>query len=247
MRIEWTFEPSDIEAVQKVVKQYEDREIVQERKEKNLSSKKTLPTREEFWKASVHGVLTSVQKYDRIQPFLDAEPFELRFAVCATCTDLKKKVVEKLAGIDGFRFKGETRADFICANFKAIGSNNWDEIQAELQRLINEQTKDAERRAAEFISSPRLKGIGPKQSRNVLQMLHLTRYEIPIDSRITNWLVSIGCPVQLSAGLGDYEFYLYVENKIQELCDKADVMPCVFDGAIWEANVRKKKRQPSAS
>src|SRR3712207_8726784 len=32
-----------------------------------------------------------------------------------------------------------------------------------------------------------LKGFGPKQSRNLLQGLGLTRYEIPIDIRITRW------------------------------------------------------------
>jgi len=33
-----------------------------------------------------------------------------------------------------------------------------------------------------------LKGIGPKQSRNLRQALGLLRYEIPIDSRIVKWL-----------------------------------------------------------
>ena len=32
--------------------------------------------------------------------------------------------------------------------------------------------------------SERLAGFGPKQARNLLQGLGLTRYEIPIDSRI---------------------------------------------------------------
>jgi hypothetical protein len=33
-----------------------------------------------------------------------------------------------------------------------------------------------------------LRGIGPKQSRNLLQELGLTRYEIPLDSRVAGWL-----------------------------------------------------------
>ena len=32
------------------------------------------------------------------------------------------------------------------------------------------------------------KGIGPTRARNLLQSLGLTRYEIPLDSRVVRWL-----------------------------------------------------------
>ena len=51
----------------------------------------------------------------------------------------------------------------------------------------------SERHAAEFIDK-QLKGFGPKQSRNLLQWLGPSRYEIPLDSRITKWLNDFWIP-----------------------------------------------------
>jgi hypothetical protein len=47
--------------------------------------------------------------------------------------------------------------------------------------LFNGATKFEERKCAEMINDTLL-GFGPKQSRNLLQRLGLTKYEIPIDS-----------------------------------------------------------------
>lgn len=44
--------------------------------------------------------------------------------------------------------------------------------------------------AANFIQD-RFKGFVPKQSRNLFQTTGLSRYETPIDSRITKWLNSL--------------------------------------------------------
>jgi hypothetical protein len=77
-------------------------------------------------------------------------------------------------------------------------------------------------------------GFGPKQSRNLLQALALTRYEIPIDSRVTDWLNKFGFPVRLSAeALADIYYYNFVSDGIQELRAKCDVFPCIFDASIF--------------
>ena len=82
----------------------------------------------------------------------------------------------------------------------------------------------------------RFDGFGPKQSRNVLQALGLTRYEIPIDSRITDWLNEFGFPVRLSGdALSDRNYYNFVSDGIQILCEKCDVFPCVLDAAIFSS------------
>ncbi|MEY9595889.1 hypothetical protein AB7M74_011300 [Bradyrhizobium japonicum] len=78
-------------------------------------------------------------------------------------------------------------------------------------------------------------GFGPKQSRNLLQSLWLTRYEIPIDSRVIDWLnEEFQFPVRLSSeALSDINYYIFVSDGIQELCEKSGVIPCVFDAAIF--------------
>ena len=77
-------------------------------------------------------------------------------------------------------------------------------------------------------------GFGPKQSRNLLQALNLTRHEIPIDSRIIGWLNKFGFPVRLhAAALSDINYYNFVSDGVQQLCAKSGVLPCVLDAAIF--------------
>lgn len=79
-------------------------------------------------------------------------------------------------------------------------------------------------------------GFGPKQSRNLLQGLGLTKYEIPIDSRITKWFNEFGFPVKLSASaLSDLNYYKFVSKGLRELCDACNIYPCLLDAAIFSS------------
>ena len=62
----------------------------------------------------------------------------------------------------------------------------------------------------------------------------MTRYEIPIDSRITKCLNRFGFPLRLSAGsLADEDYYTFISDGIQTLCREAEILPCVLDAAIF--------------
>ncbi len=90
-----------------------------------------------------------------------------------------------------------------------------------------------EQKAAHFVQKSFV-GFGPKQSRNFWQTLGLFRYEIPIDSNITKWLNNIGFPVKLSTtGLADLDYYEFVMTGIQEICRKCNILPCIFDAAMF--------------
>jgi hypothetical protein len=92
-----------------------------------------------------------------------------------------------------------------------------------------------ETEAADFIDS-HLKGFGPKQSRNLLQNLGLTRYGVPIDSRTTKWLNDFGFPVTLSAtAMADLDYYRFVSEGFRELCDACGIYPCLLDAAIFSS------------
>ncbi len=94
---------------------------------------------------------------------------------------------------------------------------------------------ETERRAAEFIDA-KFVGFGPKQSRNLLQWLGLSRYETPIDSRITKWLNDFGFPVRLSGtALSDPSYYDFVSDGVQRLCEVCKITPCVLDAAIFSS------------
>ena len=123
---------------------------------------------------------------------------------------------------------------FFATNINRIQDDNWRIIQ-ELDNLKNIDSKTEERKLADRINDI-FDGFGPKQSRNFLQSLGLTKYEIPIDSRITNWLNKFGFPVTLtSSPLGDKGYYHFVLDGIQELCIKAQIYPCLLDAAIFSS------------
>jgi thermostable 8-oxoguanine DNA glycosylase len=101
--------------------------------------------------------------------------------------------------------------------------------------MTKNQTIKTERKSVEIIID-NLKGFGPKQSRNLLQSLGLTKFEIPIDSRITKWLTAFGFPMKLSAtALSDKNYYNFVLDGFQKICEACDIFPCVMDAAIFSS------------
>ena len=94
---------------------------------------------------------------------------------------------------------------------------------------------ESERGAARFVDE-KFKGFGPKQSRNLLQGLGLSRYEVPIDSRITKWLNEFGFPIRLTASaLADRNYFEFVSDGFQRLAEACGIAPCVLDAAIFSS------------
>ena len=152
--------------------------------------------------------------------------------------------LEQIDNIENFvkqnlRENGLTRyinriSQFFARNMEKIQNENWIIIQ-DLNDLKDNNSKQKERNLADKLSE-KFDGFGPKQSRNFLQALGLTKYEIPIDSRITNWLNDFGFPVTLtSSPLGEKGYYHFVSDGIQELCEKAKIYPCLLDAAIFSS------------
>lgn len=119
----------------------------------------------------------------------------------------------------------------------------WDELE-NLTELRKRAPKDSdyvtERQVALFLSEEfaqeRFHGVGSKRARNILQNLGLTRYEIPLDSRITKWLnTNAGPPYQVSgAGLSTPEYYHFSINVVQKYF-LPQVPPCLFDAAVFSS------------
>ncbi|MGH9436026.1 MAG: hypothetical protein ACRD06_08515, partial [Terriglobia bacterium] len=80
-----------------------------------------------------------------------------------------------------------------------------------------------------------LEGLGPKQSRNLWQWLGLTRYEIPLDSRVAAWInKNLDPPVKIDPKeLSVPARYESVLDHVQALCDAAGVLPCLLDAAAF--------------
>jgi len=70
-----------------------------------------------------------------------------------------------------------------------------------------------------------------------LQALGLTQYEIPLDSRIMDWInKNIKIPKILrAAGLSDNEYYNFVMDSIIRLYEESKVLSCIFDALVFSS------------
>ena len=207
-----------------------------------------LPSKEEFWKQLVLALLTSQQrstKGSNVDLFAQREPFPLDLR---RYEDMEDKEIRDV--LRSFRF-GKPVTGYLRANYKTLfdGTGLWTEVCRVMEEIVQERgTHSAtasiqrEREAAHLLSN-RLRGVGPKQSRNLLQELGLTRYEIPLDSRVAGWLgENLGWNISASdlADEDDYEFWL---DRLQSVCAEAGVLPTVFDAAAFDVGKTMSSRK----
>ncbi len=214
--------------------------FVSDRERKNINKQGLDSSKEYLWKCLISCLLTTQQKSgptSKVAQFEQTVPYPLNLQFC---TDNISKLDSKAESVLK-RFGGLRRTTIIAQqlkeNLQNFKENDWlilKEIEAfKKANDINDKTR--ERRLAGFIQDE-VKGFGPKQSRNFIQALGLTKYEIPIDSRITKWLNENGFPITLTAsGLSDPYYYQFISDGIQELCVKANIYPCLLDAAIFSS------------
>jgi hypothetical protein len=123
----------------------------------------------------------------------------------------------------------------LVANLGFLNREYWPTVEHHIENLRQADNRDLEREICrDYIDC--FKGIGPKQARNLIQGLGLARYEIPLDSRINRWLNQAGFPLPLSSTvLNDEDYYEFALDGIQELCRRADVIPCMFDASVFSS------------
>lgn len=131
-------------------------------------------------------LLTTRQRSGPSSPvsvFGSIRPFPLRYEVAVQQNDLERytrKVLSEFGGIRRFN----RIANAATKNLDKLEAGLWNETLDTVNALNQQSGPADERKAAAFIAN-HFKGFGPKQSRNLLQILGVAKYEIPLDSRIT--------------------------------------------------------------
>jgi thermostable 8-oxoguanine DNA glycosylase len=235
MKITWQIEEKDLELINKFKKKYRNNPFVQKRIERNIDKTSINISKDEFFKAMVSCLLTTQQRSgpnSSVTKFINTSPFPLNYRLCVNQTKLLESAQQVISNFGGLR-RSNKIANEITTNLKFMEAGLWKEISMIMNDLLTSDSPIKEKEAAEFINN-NFKGFGPKQSRNLLQSLGLTKYEIPIDSRITKWLNKLGFPVILSAtALSDINYYNFVSDGFQMLCKEGNIKPCVLDAIIF--------------
>ncbi len=241
MRIDWSVEQRDTNTVREFVEARMEYRFVAGRIQDNVSGPPPRFTRNEFWRVMLGCLLTSQQRSGPGEPvtrFLQRKPFEPALAACSPRT-AQSVVSNALTTFGGIRFHAKV-SKYAAAGLARLEAGDWARVEENFEILLHQRSRDAEsgdarleRKAAAFIDT--FEGFGPKQSRNLWQWLGLTRFEIPLDSRVINWL-NENClfPFQLSAqSLQDEAYYSLVMDGVEKVCAGARILPCVFDAAVF--------------
>ena len=236
MKIHWDISEYDIQRVTDFINENQN-PFVKNRIDRNINRQSILINNNAILKTIAMCLLTSQQRSGPNTPvaaFLRQNPFPLTEENLAENNNIEQHIREVLLQNNLNRYINKIPA-FFTSNFKFLQNTNWDIFNNLESRLNQYSTKETERVIADNIADS-LTGLGPKQARNFLQALGLTKYEVPIDSRITIWLQNFGFPITLSSkALQDKGYYHFVSDGIQILCKKANIYPCVLDAAIFSS------------
>lgn len=235
MNINWNISQADIDKVKKVIADNENA-FLQARQLRNVEKQNIVIAKDKIVKTMIMCLLTSQQRSgpnSTVGQFLRLDPFPVTIEKLTTTNNVEEFIKDTLQQNGLTRYVNRI-SSFFASNYRKIIERNWTLIK-ELEELKISDSKIKERNIADNLAND-FNGFGPKQSRNFLQALGLTKYEIPIDSRITTWLNDFGFPVTLtSSPLGDKGYYHFVSDGIQELCKKAEIYPCILDAAIFSS------------
>lgn len=236
MKLIYQVEAEDVQRVKEFYNSQKDNSFVKNRISRNVYKNISPYSKDLFWFSMISCLITTQQRsgpYSAVTNFILIKPFPLNYAACLRNENLKSFASEILSHY-GLR-RGNTIGQEIEDNYLWLDNGGWITIEGNFKHLNDNQNASEERKSAEVIMK-NLKGFGPKQSRNLLQFLGLTKYEIPVDSRITKWLTDFGFPIKLSANaLGDKDYYNFVLDGFQKICDMSGIYPCEMDAAIFSS------------
>jgi thermostable 8-oxoguanine DNA glycosylase len=228
----WTIQREDVKQIRAFVDRHKENDFVVVRAKRNLRDAKPRVEKDDFWKQMVVCLLTTRQRSGPASPvtrLAKTRPFPLAYGKCVRQSDVRRYLTKILVDFGGIRFTNKI-PKFVADNLQSLEDGFGRRTIAALERLRISQDQSTERKIAAFIRK-NFWGFGPKQSRNLLQCLGLTKYEIPIDSRVTDQLAEWGFPIQLS--LANESSYCRVLDDIQELCRACKIVPCILDAAIF--------------
>ena len=210
--------------------------FVRIRKKRNLDNPPTHVTKEEAWYGMIACLVTTQQRSGPNSPaarFLNLKPFPLSYGNCSS-SDSSSETIQEILSECGLR-RSRTISEELEHNLGVLEKGEWGNLIDYLHCLVGNDDPEVERKIANYIQN-KFKGFGPKQSRNLLQSLGLSKYEIPIDSRIVKWLTTTGFPVTLSStALSDEGYYRFISEGIQTICARSGVYPCILDAVIFSS------------
>jgi len=251
---DWTISNNDVEKTLSFVHEMMVKSYVGKRIKNNISFPPPEISRSLIWEGMFDCLLSTRQKSGPDSPiaiFLNEDPFPLAYETCVRQENLEVFIKDIIGSHPSIQYKNNI-ARFATHNLLWLEKGGWNTVDQWLRPLQEQRKTDpkpdhktSERGVSHNFDEVFL-GIGPKQSRNYLQLLGLTRYEVPVDSRFINWIIANefpllfdGKPIQalerkiINQRLSVPYWYDRILDKLQELCDKCQILPVILDACVF--------------
>ena len=180
MKVKIEIEENDIQAIKKIIHDESNNDFVKNRI--NIINKPKTSI-EDFWYAIIIGLLSSQQKSGPNSPvskILNKKPFEFSLSILSSKKNIQLYVLSVLNSYKGIRFNNRI-SKFVAEDF-LVFNQEIKQIKEKINSIVT-STEDKrgslEKDFCLFLKD-KFKGVGPKQSRNILLSIGLSKYEIPV-------------------------------------------------------------------
>jgi thermostable 8-oxoguanine DNA glycosylase len=262
MKAEWVIDKETIPRWRKLVNDNIKEQMVIDRQGRNVDREGIVLSKTYLWKVFMGCQITTLSRSGPntlVDQFLKSNSPALDYNTCRKSNSVEGLLNRELSSA-GLRF-APTRASNLARILKLLEDGEWRILLDHLEKLKRNSTQSQELEVVEYLQSkyPREErqglglekvrkkypGLGPKQARNFIQWIGLSRNEVPLDSRVLKKLKEFGCSfVPSSAALSDETVYKFVQSLIQQIAKKLKVCPCILDACTISSFNKKPVRQP---
>ena len=233
----WNITETDLDRWREFVAKNSKNEMVINRYRRNIKREGIDLSKGYLWRVLVGCQVTTQQRSGPDTPvsrFLRSKSPALDYLKCARETSLENLLAQEFSN-GGLR-RSVTMANNLTTIQKNLDEGEWSKLSEHLRTLEKNTTRGKELKVAQYLQSRKYPGLGPKQARNFIQWIGLSRYEVPLDSRVLKKLKELGCTfVPRSTALSDETVYRFVQSGIQQIAAALDIYPCILDACIFSS------------
>jgi thermostable 8-oxoguanine DNA glycosylase len=237
MHANWTITKKSLDRWNDFVKSLQTHPLVVERRNKNVDRVGIELSKNAIWKIVVGCQVTTQQQSGvntNVGQFFASNSRLLNYTEFSNQDSISALATQEL------NFYRLRRFNIIAENLESIfvylKNGGWTVLKAQLASIKEVTSIEKERKVIEYLQGGSFPGLGPKQARNFIQWLGLSKYEIPIDSRVLKRLKEFGSDfVPAGSSLSDPVVYLFVQHLLQVIASSQKIFPCELDACIFSS------------
>lgn len=237
MLADWSISDRAMSQWQRLVEENWHKPLPSRRRARNVHRSEDIDlTPKAIWRVLIGCQVTTQQRSGPNAPatrFLESDSPALSLSKCRGTSDLPA-MLERECREAGLR-RSVTIASNLTRTLGGLQSPGaWKELISRLETLKSHTTIGKEREVVGYLMSGAFPGLGHKQARNCIQWLGLSRYEVPLDSRVLKRLREFGATfVPAGAAMTDEAVYLFVQCLVQQIAKALNIYPCELDACIF--------------